>query len=461
MGGRWRGAAVVALGAAVAGWSLFGGHPARAQLDPSTDPMLLPGFGQAVGQLIRIDPSASGLSFGVEIGAAKAGHQQYTSRSYSRIFDAGLIGLSLAAEGCKGDPPSWPMEDQPQAITIDSREEGAAEGETLADPPFERHVQADPSPSAEAYTTSQSLGVPGIIDIGVARSEARSGMLEPGVREAWAAVDIAHVTLLGGAVVLRGLHWESVHRGGVSESHAGSFSLGALEIGGVPVPLPESGDLFAFLNSLLEPLGVRLGEPVAHLAGKIQFVDPLAIIIEPHPTRDSVTGGLLRALHPVREALFDALIAADCDMAPLITVADLLIGSVTGAGTFTIELGGTEATTEPIAPPRGLGAAPGARASTATPAAPPRAGVRTPAAPVTTRPSPVATAGPVEVAGETIEPIAAPVDDPGRDLAAVVGLVTIALGALLVEGDRRTMRRAQRAAVTAAATSTTTEETTA
>lgn len=445
MGGRWRGVAVVALGAAVAVPSLLVQSPAQAQAD---DPAFLPGFGQAVGQLVRVDPQAAGLSFGLEIGAAKASHQQFTSRSSSRVFNAGLLGLSLASDACTGKPPTWPMEKQPQAITIDSRTEGAAEGETLVEVPFERFVAAAPSPSSEAYVTAQSLGIPGIAEIGLARSEARSGTPEPGLREARATVDIAEVSLLGGVVVLRGLHWEAVHRGGLVDEHTGTFTLGALEIAGAPIELPDVGVLFDTVNDLLAPLGIRLGEPVAHLSGKVQFIDPLSILIEPNPQRDALSGGLLRALHPLREALFDRLLALTCDAAALITVADLLIGSVTGAGTFSVELGGAEATTEPIAVPAPRATPTTAPAPTSTPPSitgRPATNGTAPVTPVATTP-PLPSPPGTEAAAAIGEPIAAPVEEPGRDLAAVVGLVTMALGAVLVEGDRRSMRRAAREA---------------
>lgn len=450
MGGRWRGLAVAGLGAALAG----SGMVAWAETDPgppvTDDAALLPGFGQAVGQLIRVDPQASGLSFGVEIGAAKAGHQQYTSRSSSRVFDAGLIGLSLAGRGCKGDDPTWPMEAQPQAITIDSRTEGASDGQLLEEPPFARFVAADPQPASTASVSVQTLGVPGVVTVGPARAQAWSGMPEPGGREARATVDIAEVALLDGIVRLRGLHWESVHRGGVAESHSGTFTLGALEIGGVPVAVPDAGAAFDAVNGLLAPFGVRLGFPASHLSGTIQFVDPLAVVIEPSPARDALTGGLLRALHPLREAVLDALLTASCEWAPYITIADLLIGSVTGAGTFSVELGGTEATTEPIAAPPVMGAMPGVRAATAPSAAPIAAPAPAPRPPASTGPAAPPPAAPVgeELAAGPVAPIASD-EGPTRDLAAAVGLATIALGIALAEADRRSMRRAQRAAAAA------------
>ena len=68
------------------------------------------------------------------------------------------------------------------------------------------------------------------------------------------------------------------------------------------------------------------------------------------PNSDSATASprrVLGAIQPVRENLYDALLAQDCGNDTYITVADIAIGSVTGAGSFSLELGGVQASSKP------------------------------------------------------------------------------------------------------------------
>jgi len=439
-----RGVALAGLGLALLAPSLAG----RAQAQPSATEVPGPGFGQAVGQVLRVDPQAAGLSAGAEFAIAKATHQNRSSLATSQVFDPGLIGLIASQPTCSGGDPVWPEEDQPQPIRADSDDEHEA---SATDSGFSRHVTATEQPMAVAEILSDATSIPGLVAVGAARADAASGLVADGIRQAWSSVEIDGVDLLGGMVRLSRLRWESRHRGGLEEASDGAFTIGALEIGGTSVPVDNPVAAIDAVNAATGPFGIRLAAPAVHESGGRLFVDPLALIIEPSAQRDAVAGEVIRAAQPGREALLDAVIGLSCDVAGAITVLDVLAGSVTGAGRLSIELGGTEATTATIAAPARLGAPPGAFATPVSPgvlssnAAP--AGVAAPAAP---QPAPIAApAAPAAPPVATAAPVAAlPVPEPGRDLAAAVGLATMLLGALLAEGDRRMMRRAQGAAAT-------------
>ena len=49
-------------------------------------------------------------------------------------------------------------------------------------------------------------------------------------------------------------------------------------------------------------------------------------------------------MQDLRQQVTEALIAQDCGNSTYITIADLVVGSFTGAGVFKIELGGVRAT---------------------------------------------------------------------------------------------------------------------
>jgi hypothetical protein len=424
---------------------------ASARPAPSVD-LPGPGFGQAVSQILRVDPQAAGLSAGVELGIAKAGHQNRSSLATSRVFDPGLTGLILAADNCRGEPGSWPGEEQPQPIRADSDDDRAAEA---SDTGFERRVTATDQPLAHAEIVSSATAIPGVLGVGASRADAESGLVGEGVREAWSSVEIDGVDLLGGIVRLSRLRWESRHRGGLEDTRTGSFTVGALEIAGTAVPVDNPTTAFDAANTVLGPFGIRLLAPAVHESGDVLFVDPLAVVIEPSPQRDALAGALVRAAQPGREALLDILFDVTCDVAGLVTVADVLAGSVTGAGRLSFELGGTEATTATIAPTARLGAPPGSVTAPVSPqvlSTGTGGGTTAPAARPPVASSTAAPAESVAAPPSPALPVAAlPFPEPDRDLAAAVGLATMVLGAVLVEADRRTMRRAQRAAAASAA----------
>ena len=168
-----------------------------------------------------------------------------------------------------------------------------------------------------------------------------------GVREAVATTDIGSISIAG-VLELRGLHWSAIYRTGGTDATDGVFSIGSLNILGQALNANDVATTLDQANALLNVVGVQFSVPKAHTDAGIQFVDPLAIRIVPNATRDGITGGLLSALQPVRENIYDALLKQDCGNATYITVSDIAIGSITGAGSLSIELGGVQASSSPI-----------------------------------------------------------------------------------------------------------------
>jgi len=178
----------------------------------------------------------------------------------------------------------------------------------------------------------------------------------------------------------------------------------------------------------------------------------------PNGQRDAITGGVLSGIQPVRESLVDALLEADCSNASFITVFDIVLGSLTGAGSFALNLGGAQATTAAINAFQGLGLGGAGHLGTTaarppTPAgvlsgatsAPSRAGTSTAAAAPQTQtaaPAPAAAAP----AADTFETAPAAADLVGEKGGAMlgVGLAGLLALALAAELDRRKMRRAMR-----------------
>ena len=132
---------------------------------------------------------------------------------------------------------------------------------------------------------------------------------------------------------------------------------------------------------------------------------------------------------------------ASCDSAALITVLDILLGSFTGGGSLTVNIGGAQAQLWPTprasaaSGPPGSGRRPRSRPAPGRPAAP-GSPARGPAAPAV---------GSARHRRRPISPRARwppPTSGTESDGALAVGLLALALGAVLVEADRRKMRQA-------------------
>jgi hypothetical protein len=427
------------------------------KLGAQTAPSVEPGQGQAIAQGWKIDPKTGGLSFGFTFGQGLAGHQNKVARAVSQAINTGVIGGTMAGPNCDGGPPTWPRDQQPQPLEVDSRDEGAAAGKNATDygsPTFNKFARASDKPLAESVTTMQPFVIPGVLSIGGGVTRTTSGIVN-GERQAIATVDIAEVNLAT-VVKLSDLHWEATYRSsGPGEGVVGKFTVGHAVINGVSTPATDPA-LLARANDALKLFGFKLIEPKAYQTGGVLFVDPLAIGVVPNEARDQVAKQIVDNTDDYRKRLFDEILARECDAADLISVFDIASGSMTGAGEFTINLGGAQASSS-IIPKTGFslegvalesfldGFEPGGGTFTAPEsianATTSYTGPAAPAAPTTRRA--VTNPGSRRQAINA-EPASATFKGTRGGAMAGVGLATLLLLALVAEGDRRKMRRAQR-----------------
>ncbi|HEU5084132.1 MAG TPA: hypothetical protein VFU14_12385 [Acidimicrobiales bacterium] len=419
-----------------------------------------PGTGNAYAQGVKVDPRSGRLSFGITYGMALAGHQNTVAIAESRSVDLGVIGTTLAGEGCDGGDPTFPKEDQPQPLVVRSTEEGSGEEKVESENGVEKRAQASDAPFARSVATTAAAGDPAALQLGATHSVTESGIVD-GARVARAITEVERVVLGGGQVVLKGLRWEATYTSAPEEQTAGTFALGGIEVGGEALPIPEDNPAapLAEANAALEPLGFRISPPEVKKESGIQFVEPLRISIIPSSARESVIGPIFNAVQPVRESVFDALIEADCGNASYITVLDIVLGSVTGAGSLSVELGGVTASSKaiertsflgglggaPSLPPLSQGGAgsPSLGGTTSSPSLSGTSGSLS--TPTTVASSDGGAGGADEGAGDEraiadVEPLSG---SRGGALAGV-GLGGLALLAALAAADRAKMRQAQR-----------------
>ena len=410
------------------------------------------GTGTAVALAYKVNPIFGNLSFGITVGESVAGHQNTGATAQSKAINLGVIGVTLAAEGCNGDDPTLPNESQPQPVIVRSDEPGAEQGKTNnLGGAITMSSRATPAPLAEAVTTIAPVGIPGLLEISGGTSTATSGIMKAGVRQARAVTQIADINLLAGLVKLKALRWEAVQTTGGETTNSGSFTLGSVEVAGTNIPLPN--DPLAQLNALkdtLNALGITIVPPVSHFDQGIMFVEPMTIGIVPSTLRDTIVQTVLGGVQDVREQLTALLGQIGCNGNPdilgnngktLVTILDLALGSVSGAGRLTLELGGVTATTADI---KGFafGQAPGAPAlgPGANPVVP---GLGNLTPDLGNTPANLGAGSSGAGPGTPTQPISDSDGERGGILLGVAG-GGLALLLLTAEADRRKMRRAQR-----------------
>jgi hypothetical protein len=438
---------------AIAALTVVATDPGSAAPVAATQTTFNNGTGAATADSVRVDPIAGGLSFGIGVGQALAGHQNTVAQAESRAFDLGVPGVTLAGEACDGGDPTLAEKDQPQPEQVSSTDEGSEDGrhstESFAGGQISKSVWATDDPKAEALTVGAPFEIPGVLSVGGTRAYSRSGVVDGAVREATAVSEVQDLSFAADAVQIKGLRWEAIQRTGGVEEKIGTFTVESLRVAGVPVPVEDLGQL----NAVLEPIGFQLRIPKTRVVnttgGEIVIVDPLAIAVIPNEARDTVLGAVLGAGQPVREPLADALIDFDCGNATYVTLADVGIASISGGGTLSVSLGGVRATTAAIKLFDGLGQLPPlaplsplGSVGLGTPGTPGRAAV--PGTPGTT------TAGPSSDTTDDGDTATGPLERIG-DITGERGgaMALVSAGGLLMllgvaEGDRRKMRAAQR-----------------
>ena len=414
-------------------------------------PSETPGTAQAIAELVQIDPAVGNLALTMRVGTSIAGHQNIGASSEARSVDLGFIGDILAGEGCDGGDPTIPPGTLPESVIASSADPAAADGYTGGvDGVVTARARADSFPSADADAQLDPLGVPGLAEIVGGRSEASSTAAGHLAR---AVTEIGRIDIAGGLVSLRGMRWEATSQLLPERVTTTDFSVGSLVVGGTPVALPAGDALSAIqaaTDPVLGPLGIELSFPevVEHDAG-IELT-PFTVGVVPGELRDGILGPVLGALQPARASIDEFLLDLDCGNATYLTVLDVIVGAVTGAGYASVDLGGVIARSDEVTFTSLLGGVP-----TPPPAA-------APPPPTTGTPAPVSTPSTGAFAADdgagaatvpsNVEPL--PTDDEQAASVLVGGtrggpLVLVGLAGLLAMGvaaglDRHRMRKAQK-----------------
>ena len=469
---RWVVGGISAIVAA-SGATLLASGSARADVSP--------GVGTAYGQAFQDTPKEGSLEVGFVLAEAIAGHTNYVARAQSQSVDLTSIGANLKNYNCGSAPTAFQLGLVPEPLQVETGQPGAAQGQTVSPtdglttegqsqpvPPSwggTEYGQATTAPYGEADTSYADVNVPGNpFEISGMKSKAFSGLVD-GKREAGATVDIASLRLVAGTVNFSNLHWEVLYPSGGSTHPSGSFSIGHLTISGSTVPTTDPSAALSAANTALSALGMQLVPPGVSSAQGVEFVSPLQINVVPNSTRDTILDAVVNGTHPVVAPVLNGLengfspseppnlVQELCQTDTPITIADIAVAGVDGAGSYTTALGGVDATSgsAPVNPYNlnlpTLGSSGTSQLIPGTPAVPgtPGSAASSGSGGVASLPTSLASPGtgspsaPVSSSGQTLASAGHAAAGPllGIGLGGLAGLL------LLAEGDRRLMRRAQ------------------
>ena len=137
----------------------------------------------------------------------------------------------------------------------------------------------------------------------------------------------------------------ATQQSGGTTTSVGTFSIGSLSVAGVPVDLSQLSSagnpqtVLNVINTALTPVGLNVQWPTQTTLsdGTVQ-ISPLVVGIDNNALGQQVIGANENTVQPVREALVNALLSANCNFATELTVGDIGMGVLSGGGNLNLQL---------------------------------------------------------------------------------------------------------------------------
>lgn len=314
-------------------------------------------LGTVSTQVVTVVPLVGNIALPVKIAAAGAQADGQVRRASSHVADLGLLGTlgmlaitglpTLTRLGIAASQFTGALK-LPAASVADSRSTTDAEARpVLPAVPVGPvtlgggHQEAHAADGATAVARTE-LG-DSTLDLGVVTVELNGGVAETvadGTHLA-ATTSLGEMRFLTGGVeigALRGLVWrfEQV----IDQPPTASFALGSGRLGALELPLPAQGvgDVAAALSAALAPLGISLALPAPRPDGGLS---PLRLALEDSPAgaqfvRPPYNALLAKAVNDAEAAIVGGVPETGLG----VTVANVVLGALTGQGGVAVELGG-------------------------------------------------------------------------------------------------------------------------
>ena len=349
-------AAVAAVAAGTGAAHAAANPPDQAPLAARDTTEFIPGTAVATSQAFQFDPRDAGLAATITLGRSVAQYRNSLSQASGQILDLGVIGSTLTVQ-CGVTPPVLKPEQLPKAISaesnageVDTKESlGGADNQYATAALGKTHVRSSPPPNEDAMSefNGARIEVPGVITVRGLASTAHAHLYPGKARVADSTADLGTVQL--GPVRLGGLHWETSVRTGTNPASSSTFTVSTVSIGGTKLPTASTTALLSTIktvNKVLEPTGLFIQLPeVSHDDAQLSMT-PLSIGIKHSALGKMLLVPILNLVHTVFDPAADAINKAFCTFGSAYGALNLMIAALDGVGQFSINLGGTTATTD-------------------------------------------------------------------------------------------------------------------
>ena len=330
--------------------------------------------GLARAQLAKIVPYVGIPSVGAGAGVAQAEISGGSAHASAGVADFGSMALILGAVASKAPVP---LPDLPSPITADDRDHPDVSRDPVvasATPPPAPPAPAPPTtttaapaappaapaapavpaaaweeahatkaPASRAKVRGPELGVPGVVTLTGAESQAAA---DGGISSSTVTIGRLVLGGIGGIpeVVLSNLVWTA--RQGMGKPGTATFTIGSVTVAGQALPLPAGAapaDALKSVNDALVPAGLRLEVPVTTADAAGATVSSLVLQVRNPETVANLVGQATQPAVPVLNQLLDTLLAAAPDAAGSRLVVNALLATGTTRGGGRLELGGAAA----------------------------------------------------------------------------------------------------------------------
>lgn len=333
--------------------TVFATAPGGASADTTA---FYPGTSTATASALALVPSTGGLGYTITLSTSNAEYEQALAKAQSQTLNLGVIGTILTTASC-GGPPDINSSNLPQPVALENNAAPPTKTLTVAGT-FNgsgagagvEQATVNQQPMAHATTRGGDFNVAGAIDLSGLNSDAVAQVVGGQTRQVTSTSDIGQISLLGGLVVLKGLHWEASQQSGAANTSAATFSIGSAVVAGTTLPTPtpaQLATLVGIVNTALSPTGFKITLPAvtqtanAHDGnGATTKVSPLTIGIDNSALGAAVIGSQLTAVQPLKTAIDDAIIKGSCQASQLLPIGDIALGVPAGGGGLDLSLGG-------------------------------------------------------------------------------------------------------------------------
>jgi hypothetical protein len=314
----------------------------------------IPGTATATSQAAQVGPSDGGLSAVITFGTSVADYRDNLAQASSQAVNLGVIGTSMTVQ-CDSTPPLAKPSQLPQPLVAESThgnqqatKDTAGSGKSgLTAVAGREHVAVTTQPKANASFDGSQMDVPGLLAVSGLHSDSGAHLLAGQARVATSSADVGTIKLLGGAVVLSGMHWTAMARSGQHPAKSTTFSVGSATLAGhrMPVGPSQLASTTAAINKAIAMTGLHLTLPTRGTRAGTLSESPLTIGIDDSTLGGSTLNPLLGAIQPVTDDLQNLIIGASCKLGNGLTVAELTLGALDGTGGLDLDVGGATANT--------------------------------------------------------------------------------------------------------------------